>query len=151
MGTIDWTTAKLPDGSIDWDEVYRQRREDPTIPPDEHLIPACQRVKVKNPAPGVYTAGGARLPIRYLEALEQDQQLAGCCRHPENHDLSAWYSCADDAAKGTPDVYVFHCSCGRVHRRFGIGGNPMKDGVVDYAALHAIGREEDKRPFWTVR
>ena len=30
--------------------------------PDAGLIEACKRVRVKNPAPGVWTAGGARIP-----------------------------------------------------------------------------------------
>lgn len=113
---------------------------------------ACPRVKVKNPALGVWTAGGARLPLKYAESLEQNQQIASCCRHPENHEISAWYSSDEDKAKGVPDIYIFHCQCGRDHRRFCVGGNPrLKDGSVDYAALHKMGREEEKRPFWTIR
>lgn len=113
---------------------------------------AAPRVRVKNPAPDVWTAAGQRIPIRWAEALEQNQQIASCCRHPENHEISAWYSSDADRAKGVPDIYVFHCPCGRNHRRFCVGGTPMtKDGEVDYAALAAIGREEETRPIWTVR
>lgn len=113
---------------------------------------ACPRVKVKNPAPNVWTAGGARIPLKYAEALEQNQQIASCCRHPENHDISAWYSSEKERATGKPDIYVFHCPCGRVHRRFCVGGNPMTpDGEIDYAALAAVGREPEMRPFWEVR
>lgn len=116
-----------------------------------HLIPACRRVRVKNPAAGVYTAGGARIPIRYIEALEQNQQISSCCRHPENHEISAWYTSGAEAAKEAPDVYILHCTCGRSHARMCVGGTPMRDGEVDYAMLAAIDREEEKRPFWTVR
>ncbi len=113
---------------------------------------ACPRVKVKNPAPDVWTAGGVRIPTKYAEALEQNQQIASCCRHPENHDISAWYSSDADRATGVPDIYVFHCTCGRMHRRFCVGGTPKtKDGEIDYAALAAIGREPEMRPFWEVR
>lgn len=112
---------------------------------------ACAPVRVKNPAPDVWTAGGVRIPLRWAEALEQNQQIASCCRHPENHLISAWYSSDAERAKGTPDIYVFHCPCGRVHRRFCCGGNPMKDGEIDYAALAAIGREPEMRPVWEVR
>ena len=113
---------------------------------------ACPKVKVKNPAPDVWTAGGARLPLRWAEAMEQNQQIASCCRHPENHEISAWYSCDAERAKGTPDLYVFHCPCGRVHRRLCCGGNPMTpDGEIDYAVLAAIGREPEMRPIWEVR
>ena len=34
----------------------------------------------------------ARLPIRFIEALEHNQQIPSCCRHPENHEISAWFS-----------------------------------------------------------
>jgi hypothetical protein len=113
----------------------------------ETIAPACPRVKVKNPAPGVWTAGGARMPAKFAEALEQNQKLSSCCRHPENHEIEALFSNPDDC-KGCPDIYIYHCTCGRQHRRFCVGGNPMRDGETDYAALAKIGREEEKRPFW---
>jgi hypothetical protein len=85
---------------------------------------ACERVKVaKCPA---------RLPTKYFEALEHNQLISSCCRHPENHDVEAWYSSEAEAAKGVPDIYKFHCTCGRVHTRFCCGGG-------------------DTRPYWEVR
>lgn len=68
------------------------------------------------------------IPQKYIEALEQNQMLRSCCRHPENHEIEAWKSRAEEAA---PDVYIFHCSCGRKHRRFCVGGG-------------------DERPFWEI-
>ena len=68
------------------------------------------------------------IPARYFEALEHNQMLRSCCRHPENHDIEAFKSRAEETA---PDVYVFHCPCGRKHRRFCIGGG-------------------DERPFWEI-
>ena len=68
------------------------------------------------------------IPLKYIEALEQNQMLRSCCRHPENHDIEAFMSRAEEAA---PDVYIFHCSCGRKHRRFCVGGG-------------------DERPFWEI-
>jgi len=68
------------------------------------------------------------IPLKYIEALEQNQMLRSCCRHPENHDIEAWKSRPEEAA---PDVYVFHCTCGRKHRRFCVGGG-------------------DERPFWEI-
>jgi hypothetical protein len=62
------------------------------------------------------------LPVKYIEALEQNQQIAHCCRHPENHDIEAWYSSEADYRKGIPDIYIFHCTCGRRHVRFCVGG-----------------------------
>lgn len=73
------------------------------------------------------------LPAKYIEALEQNQQIASCCRHPENHDIEAWFSCEEERQKGTPDIYKNYCNgCGRVHVRFCVGG-------------------DDARPYWEVR
>lgn len=70
-----------------------------------------------------------RLPIKYIEALEQNQLIAHCCRHPENHEIEALKSKEDEPV---PDIYIFHCTCGRRHVRFCVGGG-------------------DKRPYWEVR
>ena len=72
------------------------------------------------------------IPIKYIEALEQNQKISSCCRHPENHDIEAKYSCDEEKEKGVPDIYIFHCTCGKQHVRFCIGGG-------------------DVRPFWDVR
>ena len=68
------------------------------------------------------------IPPRFLEALEHNQMIASCCRHPEDHDIEAFKSRAEETA---PDIYVFHCRCGKQHRRFCIGGG-------------------DERPMWEV-
>lgn len=81
------------------------------------------------------------LPVRFFEALEQNQLLASCCRHPENHDLEAFYSSPVDQERGVPDIYVFHCTCGRKHRRFMVGGSA---GSGPNAPV-------EHRPFWAVR
>ena len=89
-----------------------------------HIL-ACKRVKVAE-CP-------ARLPDKYFGALEQNQLIASCCRHPENHEVEAWFSCEEERQKGTPDIYKFFCDqCGRTHVRFCVGGG-------------------DSRPFWEVR
>lgn len=67
------------------------------------------------------------LPAKYIEALEQNQKIASCCRHPENHEIEALYSCETEKV---PDIYIFHCTCGKQHRRFCVGGG-------------------DVRPFWS--
>ena len=82
---------------------------------------ACRRVPVKRIL--------RLIPLKYLEALEQNQMLASCCRHPENHDIEAWKSRDEEVV---PDIYIFHCTCGRKHRRFCVGGG-------------------DERPFWDER
>lgn len=81
---------------------------------------------------------GSLIPTRYIEALEQNQQIAHCCRHPENHEIEAFYSSDADRDRGVPDIYIFHCTCGRKHRRFCVGGS-IGSGT------------QDLRPFWSVR
>jgi len=72
---------------------------------------------------------GGLIPLKYIEALEQNQQIAHCCRHPERHEIEAFKSRPEEPI---PDIYVFHCTCGRKHRRFCVGGG-------------------DPRPVWDVR
>lgn len=67
----------------------------------------------------------------YCEMLESNQQLASCCRDTDGHEIEAWFSSEADAAKGIPDIYINHCTCGRLHRRFCVGSG--------------------LRPFWEVR
>ena len=69
------------------------------------------------------------LPKHFIESLEQNQKIASCCSHPENHEVEAFYSSEKEKA---PDVYKFYCTCGRTHVRFCIG-------------------LDDVRPFWDVR
>lgn len=77
----------------------------------ETQVPACPRVKVADLPEG-------HLKKSHIEALEQNQQIASCCRHPENHEVEARKSHPDEQA---PDIYVFHCTCGRKHHFFCIG------------------------------
>lgn len=72
------------------------------------------------------------IPVRYIEQLEQNQQAQSCCRHPENHEIEAWYANEEQEAKREPDIYIFHCACGRKHRRL-------------------CGGKVDTRPFWEIR
>lgn len=90
-----------------------------------HIL-ACSRMPVAD-CP-------AKLPPRFIEALEQNQQIASCCRHPENHDIEAFHSSeaqkASPVEKGAPDIYIFHCTCGRKHRRFMVGSGPRPSWEV---------------------
>lgn len=85
-----------------------------------HVL-ACPRVHVRKWL--------GLIPAKWIEALEQNQQIASCCRHPENHEIEAFKSNENEPA---PDIYIFHCTCGRKHRRFCVGGG-------------------DARPVWEVR
>lgn len=95
---------------------------------------ACERAPVEKVRKIV-----PNFPARYIERLEQNQKIASCCRHPENHEIEAGYSSPEDEAKGIPDIYIFHCTCGRKHRTFCGGGNNPITGEKDY------------RPFWVIR
>lgn len=79
------------------------------------MIPACQRIKVAKL--------GNLIPTKYIEALEHNQQIASCCRHPENHDIEAFKSHPDEKV---PDIYILHCTCGKQHRRFCLGGGDIR-------------------------
>jgi hypothetical protein len=104
--------------------TYIERYDPPFYSePDSHLIEAAPRVPLKD-CP-------ARIPAKFAEALEQNQQIASCCRHPEHHLIGAYYTSAEwrdsPESKGAPDVYILFCTCGRIHRRkmFGSGGRPI--------------------------
>lgn len=79
-----------------------------------HVL-ACKRYPVKK----LFNL----IPTKYIEALEQNQKIASCCRHPENHDIEAFKSKPSEPA---PDIYIFHCTCGKQHRRFCIGGGDVR-------------------------
>jgi len=101
----------LPDGSLPEDRTHRL---------------ACKRVKVAD-CP-------VKIPLKFIEALEQNQKISSCCRHPENHEIVAYSSpTAEKLEDGSqaPDIYIFICTCGKLHRRFMLGGG--------------------KRPSWDIR
>ena len=74
-------------------------------------VPACPRVKVADLPPG-------HLKASHIAHLEQNQKISSCCRHPENHEVEALKSRPDEPA---PNIYIFHCTCGRKHRFFCVG------------------------------
>ncbi len=88
--------------------------------PSTHVL-ACARVKVTDLPAG-------HLPQRFIEALEHNQQIASCCRHPENHEVEALKSHPEEEA---PDIYVFHCTCGRKHPRFCVGNGDRPFWVAE--------------------
>ncbi len=77
----------------------------------ETQVRACPRVKVADLPEG-------HLKQKWLEHLEHNQQIASCCRHPENHEVEAFKTHPEEKA---PDIYIFHCSCGKKHRFFCVG------------------------------
>lgn len=78
----------------------------------ETRVLACPRVRVADLPEGF-------IPQKYYERnLEQNQQIASCCRHPENHEIEAHKSHPDEPA---PDIYIFYCQCGKKHTRVMLG------------------------------
>lgn len=80
-----------------------------TLPETRKL--ACPRVKVADLPEGF-------LKQNHIDALEQNQKISSCCRHPENHEIEAHKSHPDEQA---PDIYIFICTCGKMHRFFCVG------------------------------
>jgi hypothetical protein len=90
-----------------------------TVLPETRVL-ACPRVKVADFPDGF-------LKQKHIEHLEQNQMIASCCRHPENHEVEAHKSHPDEPA---PDIYIFFCTCGKKHRFF------------------CVGMHDDNRPTW---
>lgn len=79
-------------------------------------VAACPRAKVADFPDGF-------LKKNHIEALEHNQKIGSCCRHPENHEVEALKSHPDEKA---PDIYIFHCTCGRKHRFFCVGRTDVR-------------------------
>lgn len=75
-------------------------------------IVVCPRAKVGDFPDGF-------IPAKFFQKnLEQNQLLAHCCRHPENHEVEARKSHPEEEM---PDIYIFYCTCGRKHVRWLLG------------------------------
>ena len=81
-----------------------------TVLPETRVL-SCPRVRVADLPDG-------HLKQNHVDALEQNQKIASCCRHPEDHEVEAHKSHPDEVA---PDIYIFICKCGRLHRFFCVG------------------------------
>lgn len=100
--------AQLP--KPEWEKRFGRYPKGTVLP--ETTTQSCPRRKVSDFPPGW-------LPARlYEKNLEQNQLLASCCRHPENHEIEGLKSHPDEPVT---DIYIFHCTCGRKHRRFMVG------------------------------
>lgn len=78
----------------------------------ETLAQSCPRYPVSSFPKGFIP------PRLYERNLEQNQLIAQCCRHPENHEIEGFKSHPDEKVT---DIYIFHCICGRRHRVFCVG------------------------------
>ena len=112
LATIRLTDAKTPaqkKAMAGWAGRHGTIQKGASLP--ETQVLACPRVKVADLPEG-------HLKQKHIDHLEQNQQIASCCRHPENHEVEALKSHPEEPA---PDIYVFHCTCGRKHRFFCVG------------------------------
>lgn len=108
--SLSTTTLKPPPPSID---VFTRRfgtYPKGTVLPETQVMHSPRR-KVADFPEGF-------LKQNHIEALEHNQKISSCCRHPENHEVEALKSHPDEPA---PDIYVFFCPCGRKHRFFCVG------------------------------
>ncbi len=113
LATISMSNAKTPAqkrAEQGWAGRHGYTWPKGTVLP-ETLVLVCPRVKVADLPEGF-------LKQKWFERLEHDQKLASCCRHPENHEVSALKSHPDEQA---PDHYHFYCPCGKIHRFFCVG------------------------------
>lgn len=97
----------------------------------ETTTPVCPRVKIAD-LPEDF------LKAKWFQALEHNQKIAHCCRHPENHEVAAFKSHPDEK---TPDIYIFYCN----------GVDAMGRRHHDGDKLHrffCVGATDDKRPYW---
>lgn len=122
LGTINLSSTKTPAQIKEaggWAARHGKFVRGAVLP--ETQVPACPRVKVADLPEG-------HLKQNHIEALEQNQKIASCCRHPENHEVEALKSHPDENA---PDIYIFHCDkCHRKHRFF------------------CVGATDEGRPYW---
>lgn len=82
-----------------------------TVLPETNVL-ACPRVKVEEFPEGF-------IPAKYLEVPHRlHNQLEACCRDRSTHEIEGRKSHPDEQA---PDIYIFHCTCGRRHVRFLVG------------------------------
>lgn len=120
LGTIEIGLPQKTAAQLEAEARFKARlanRKGQVLP--ETQVQACPRRKVSDFPPD-------HLKPNHIAHLEQNQMIASCCRHPENHEVEARKSHPDEPA---PDIYIFYCGCGRKHRFFCVG-------------------QTDKRPVW---
>ena len=102
-------------------------------PRPETQVEACPRRPVRSFPRGF-------IPQAFIESLERNQKIATCCRHPENHDIEARKSHPDEK---DPDIYNFHCTCGREHTTFCVGMKTAKIAIANVLRTRKAGPERD--------
>lgn len=78
----------------------------------ETQIPFCPKVKVAEFPEGF-------IPVKWMDGLRRmHNQISPCCSKPENHEIEGRKSHPDE---DVPDIYIFHCTCGKKHVRWLLG------------------------------
>ena len=99
----------------------------------EYFVPASPRVKTQD-CP-------ADIPPHWFDVFTEPgrhNQLEACCRRTDNKEIEALRS---NSRQWAPDIYIMHCTCGRQHRRFCVGGT----------GTHPLTGVEHTRPSWECR
>lgn len=100
LSTLTLTNAKTPaqrKAEAGWAGRHGKFEKGTVLP--ETQVQACPRVKVADLPEGF-------LKKSHIEHLEHNQQIASCCRNPENHEVAAFKSHPDETL---PDLYIFYC------------------------------------------
>lgn len=100
---------------------------------------ACPKVPIRDLPKGL-------IPEHYFDPMERPRPRADgtmpvidpCCREIRKHgSIEAWYDSPADRERRIPTIYVLTCGeCGRLHRRFCVGGSIGSGAYPEY------------RPFW---
>lgn len=120
-------------------------------PLDSQHTLACPRIDVRK----AVARGYLRHKMKWIDQLEQNQQIRHCCRNPlDNADIEAWYSCDTDKKLGVPDIYKFYCRVCEAneipacHVKFCVGGHhPLSANYTPQERPDLF----ELRPFWEVR
>lgn len=113
LTTISLSNSLTPAQKLEkagWAGRHGLHWEKGRVLPETQVI-SCPRVRVADLPEGL-------LKKNHIENLERNQKIASCCRHPENHEVEARKSHPSEKAS---DVYIFYCTCGRLHRFFCVG------------------------------
>lgn len=120
------------------------------LPPDAEHILACKREPFLKVRAHIERAG----KIKWFYALQHKAKY-DCCKKPENLDVEAWYSKAEEQERG-PDVYKFYCRVCEAERSTGCHAFFCVGGSHPLAIQGKVTRAErpdlfEIRPLWDIR
>lgn len=133
--TVEW----LGEGNAAWRQIKEAEHGPHRL--GLQRVPLRKLVQFDEDGNVVQTPGNLNkrnvLLIKYIEQAQQNQQAASCCRHPENHDVVALYSCeaekTRDGKNQPPDIYLLIC---KEKHDFGVVKGFEELGVVVGEAHH---------------